>query len=210
MSVDGDAIDYIARDATSQNTLTVIVTADRVRFRDPTVDGGIDPGQACETGEVDSDGFIVEVLCRRAGIGRLRIDVADREDSVTIREAAGVAPLPALVLGGVGADTLLGGSAADQLDGDRVPATSSEVAELAASGTVQVGGQRLAFSAARAAVKVPGGGATLRLRMAGSSWRTLRRALLRGRSLSAVVTVIATDTAGNSSATRLPRIRLGR
>jgi RTX calcium-binding nonapeptide repeat (4 copies) len=277
----------------------VILTSDRVRFRDPTVDGGMDPGP-CDPGEVDANGYIRETLCRRSGVARLRIDVADREDSVTVREAAGVAPLPTTISGGVGADSLIGGVGSDDIDGGpgddtldgragddvlrarddvrdrvvcgdgndraevdaadevdascetvdraaappgtqptatptgpdtappvveggaftfqrvgrsrtlRVLATSSEPAELAAAATVVVAGQRLTFSPARAQVRVPGGGVTLRLRMPRSRWRSIGRALARGRRLTAAVTVVATDAAGNSSATRLPPIRLAR
>ncbi|HEX2084589.1 MAG TPA: hypothetical protein VHF89_02825 [Solirubrobacteraceae bacterium] len=299
VSMDGSTIVYLARDATSQNTLTAAVTPDRVRFRDPTVDGGIDPGP-CDPGQVDGNGYIIEVICRRGPDTRLRIDVADREDSVRVGEVGGAGPVPSVVSGGVGADSLIGGAATDDLDGGpgedslnggagddvlrardgvadrvtcgdgndraevdaadavdgtcetvdradappgagggpsgggpdgtppvveggaltfqrigrsrtlRVLATASEPAELAASATVIVGGRRLAFRPGRAQVRVAGGGATLRLRMSGAAWRTLKRALARRRPLSATVTVVATDPAGNSSATRLPRIRLAR
>jgi Ca2+-binding RTX toxin-like protein len=288
MGRDGDTLVYSSRDATSQNTLTVVVTGDRVRFRDPTVDGGIDPTTVCDPGEVDRNGYVIEVVCRREGLARLRIDVADREDSVSVGEAAGAAPLAAVVLGGAGADTLAGGGAGDQLDGGsgadaldgrggddelfarddagdrvscgdgsdraeadgadavdatceavdrsgapppglandtvpprveggaftfqrlrrsrnlRVMATASEAADLAASGTLAVGPRRFPLIAPRVRVAVAGGGATLRLRLSRAAWRALRRAG-RGR---AVVVVVATDAAGNSSATRLPSIRL--
>jgi hypothetical protein len=300
VSLDGATIVYTARDATSQNTLTAAVTADRVRFRDPTVDGGIDPGP-CDPGEVDGNGFIIEVRCPRSADTRLRIDVADREDSVRVGEVSGAAPVASSVSGGVGADNLIGGGAADLLDGGpgedtlnggagddelrarddaadrvtcgdgndraeidaadvvddtceavdradpapgggpspppaggpdttpprveggaltfqrigrsrtlRVLATASEVAQLAAGATVVVAGQRFTFSPARARVRVAGGGATLRLRLGRAAWNAIRRALARRRRLSAIVTVVATDGAGNSSATRLPRIRLAR
>jgi hypothetical protein len=87
-------------------------------------------------------------------------------------------------------------------------ASASEAAELAAAAIVRFGERRIALRPARAAVSVAGGGAELTLRMSPAAWRAVRRALARGRRVRAVVTVVATDGAGNSSATRLPSIRL--
>ncbi|HEX8084025.1 MAG TPA: hypothetical protein VF529_07010 [Solirubrobacteraceae bacterium] len=309
VTVDGDTVAYSSRDTTSQNTLTATAYADRVRLYDPTVDGGIAPGP-CDPGEVDAEGFIVEVWCPRAAGTRLRIDVADREDVVEVRESGGATPVPAVVLAGSGSDRVTGGGAGDVVDGgsgedaldggdgddeirardgvaDRVAcgagadsavldagdaadvscetvdrqapppgsappppppppggapaeeaprdaapprvdggaltrqrigrsralvvfASASEPGELAAAATVRVGGRRLALRPAHARVGVAGGGARLRLAVPAAEWRVLRRGLARRRRVHAIVTVVATDLAGNSSATRLPRIRLTR
>jgi Ca2+-binding RTX toxin-like protein len=327
VTVDGDAVRFSSRDAISRNTLTVTTEGSQVRFSDPSVDGGIAPGP-CEPGAVDPDGFIREVLCPLRPATRLVIDVADREDSVTVRAA-----VPAVVLGGPGADVLVasdaattldggvgddrltGGAGADVLDGGagidvldggagddevrardgvadrvacgggsdrgladavdavdldceavdgatapgapgapgapapvagppspsgeprpaaadrtaprlralgltlqrvraapwlRVLATSSEEAELAASGTVRVGERVLRFGRVTGRVTVGGGGAELRVPMGRATHRALRRALGRRTRLRAVISVVATDAAGNSSATALPAITLAR
>jgi hypothetical protein len=161
------------------------------------------------------DGVADRLVCGD-GNDRAEADAADEVDpSCEVVERAeappgsdpnappGEDPGPPVVEGG--ALTLQRGSRAL-----RVMATASEPAQLAASGTVRVGGQRLAFAPARARVTVAGGGTTLRLRLSRAHRRLVTRALARGRRLTAVVTVVATDSAGNSSATRLPPIRLVR
>ncbi|HEV3000953.1 MAG TPA: hypothetical protein VGW75_09475, partial [Solirubrobacteraceae bacterium] len=115
IAIDRGTIVYSARDATSQNTLTATVSGDKVRLYDPTVDGGIAPGP-CEPGAVDASGYIIEVFCPRDAATRLRIDVADREDAVHLRESGAAEPVPGVVLGGPGSDRLTGGGAADVLD----------------------------------------------------------------------------------------------
>ena len=115
VSTQGGEIIYASRDAISQNTLTMTVQADRIRFKDTTVDGGIDPGP-CDPGEVDANGWIIEVICPRGGKNVVRIDVADREDKVTVREAQGAPLMATQILGGVGSDGITGGSATDQID----------------------------------------------------------------------------------------------
>ena len=108
----GTEITSLSADATSLNTLTARLSRGRIELRDPTVDGGMDPG-TCEPGDVDETGFIVQVFCARRGVTLLRIDVGDREDTVSA-----VLPVPLLLLGGQGADKLRAGPAADTVNGD--------------------------------------------------------------------------------------------
>ena len=106
----GAVISYLSADATSVNTLTVRLDGDRIEFRDPTVDGGLDPG-TCAPGDVNGI-VIVQVLCPASGVQRLRIDLGEREDKATVSLAT-----PATLLGGPGADRLGGGAAGDELSG---------------------------------------------------------------------------------------------
>ena len=110
----GAVISYVSEDATSLNTLTVARDGDRIVFRDPTVDGGMDPGP-CTPGDTsdDANAWIIEAFCQAAGVTRLRIELREREDSALVTAA-----VPATVLGGAGADRLEASSAADQLDGE--------------------------------------------------------------------------------------------
>ena len=107
----GGLVSYVSADATSLNTLVVRRSGDRVEFRDESVDGGMDPG-SCTPGDVDSAGFIVQTFCPLAGVRRLRIDLADREDRATV-----ALDLPVTLLGGSGADSVAGGAGADEISG---------------------------------------------------------------------------------------------
>ncbi len=109
----GALVSYLSQDATSLNTLTVSLEGTRIAFRDPTVDGGMDPG-TCTPGDVSAGaGFVVETFCPRSGVRRVRLDLGEREDSARV-----TAPIAATLLGGPGADVLTGGPAGDQLAGD--------------------------------------------------------------------------------------------
>jgi len=308
--VNGGEVTSLSADATSLNTLTARMSGSRIELRDPTVDGGIDPG-SCDPGEVDRNGFVVQVFCPAGGASLLRLDVGDREDKVTAE-----LPIPVALLGGEGADVLRAGSAADTVSGDagddelvagaggdtvvgglgvdradagagndtvrvrdgladsvvcgegtdrveadtlddlatdcesveRMPtapppdegggardrtapaveaggstvqrlgrsariklaATSSERGTIAASGSLEVAGRALPLSGRRARVPVAGAGVELQVRLSRSQQRLVRRALRRGRRVTVRLEVVATDTAGNSTATRTPRIRLRR
>ena len=90
-----------------------------------------------------------------------------------------------------------------------VTAATFEPARFSASATVRVGGRRLVLKAAEKRAETPGEPVRLVLRGSASAARALRRAVRRGR-LSAVVTVVVIDDAGNSGAKRLPRVRLRR
>lgn len=106
-------VSYLSQDATSLNTLTVSASGGGITFKDPTVDGGMDPG-GCAPGAVSAEeGYILEASCPARGVRRLRIDLGEREDVARITAA-----IPATVLGGPGADRITGGPAADQLAGD--------------------------------------------------------------------------------------------
>jgi Ca2+-binding RTX toxin-like protein len=104
-------VNYLSADATSLNTVTVTLAGGRLTFRDPTVDGGMDPG-SCLPGDVSGEGYITSTDCPAAGVRRVRLDLGEREDAADVRAA-----VPATLLGGPGADRLRGGPAADQVDG---------------------------------------------------------------------------------------------
>ncbi|HEX2084581.1 MAG TPA: calcium-binding protein [Solirubrobacteraceae bacterium] len=91
-----------------------------------------------------------------------------------------------------------------------VLATATEASELVAGGYVTMGDNRLALRAGRGNVRFGGGGAQLTLTLSARDARRLRRFLARRRKAHATISVVATDTAGNSSSTRLPRIALRR
>ena len=305
----GGELTSLSADATSLNTLTARIAGGNVELRDPTVDGGMDPG-TCEPGDVDDAGFITQVRCPSAGLKLVRLDVGDREDRVTAE-----LPIPVLVVGGEGADVLRTGPAADTATGDagddtittqgggdrisgglgtdtidagagedtiavrdgladvvrcgdgtdrveadtldevaddcesvsrvatappagaqggtdkaaptvragartvqrigrsrilRVIATTSERGTVAASGFLDVAGLALPLLSRRERVSVAGGGAELRLRLSSSQLRQVRRAIRRGRRVTARLGVVATDAAGNSAEVKAPRIRLTR
>ncbi|MGH2970079.1 MAG: hypothetical protein ACRDK0_13595, partial [Solirubrobacteraceae bacterium] len=113
--VTGGELSYVSSDATSLNTLTGRMAGGDIELRDPTVDGGTDPGP-CRPGEIseDADAWIVQVFCPRAGITRVRADLADREDRATVE-----LPVPVTMLGGSGADVLRTGEAADRILGGK-------------------------------------------------------------------------------------------
>ncbi len=110
----GAVVSYISADATSLNTLTVRANGSRIEFRDPTVDGGMDPGD-CSPGDVsaDANAWIIQTFCPAAGVQSVRLDLGEREDTATVS-----LDIPTTLLGGPGADRLTGGPAADQLSGD--------------------------------------------------------------------------------------------
>jgi Ca2+-binding RTX toxin-like protein len=110
----GNEVAYLSSDAVSLNTLVVKRTGSNIDLRDPTVDGGLDPGP-CAPGDItdDANSWVIQVLCPAAGAGRLRIDLGDREDSAVV-----ALDLPVTLLGGTGADKLTTGGGADAVAGD--------------------------------------------------------------------------------------------
>jgi len=107
-------VSYVSADATSLNTLTVRSSGSRIEFRDPTVDGGMDPGD-CTPGEIsaDANAWIIQTFCPAAGVRTVRLDLGEREDTATVTVS-----IATTLLGGPGADKLTGGPVADQLSGD--------------------------------------------------------------------------------------------
>jgi hypothetical protein len=112
--IGGDVVRYHSADATSLNTLVVRLDGDRIDLSDRTVDGGIDPGP-CDPGDIsdDANAWIVQAFCPRAGIASLNLDLGEREDSATVD-----VPLPVVLIGGPGSDTLRTGGSVDQVRGD--------------------------------------------------------------------------------------------
>ena len=110
----GAVVSYLSGDATSLNTLVVRASGARIEFRDPTVDGGMDPG-SCAPGDVtpDANAWIIQAFCPAAGVQTIRLDLGEREDTATVEIA-----IATTLLGGPGADRLTGGPASDQLSGD--------------------------------------------------------------------------------------------
>jgi len=110
----GNELAYLSSDAVSLNTLVVKRAGANIDFRDPTVDGGLDPGP-CSPGEItdDANAWVIQVLCPAAGANRIRIDLGDREDTLVVQ-----VDLPVTVLGGTGADKLTAAGGADAIAGD--------------------------------------------------------------------------------------------
>ena len=75
--------------------------------------GGMDPG-TCTPGDVDAQGFIVQVFCPLAPVKRVRVDLGDREDAANV-----ALPVPATVLGGTGSDRITTGAPADEVHHQR-------------------------------------------------------------------------------------------
>jgi Ca2+-binding RTX toxin-like protein len=114
--VSGGELSYVAADATSLNTLTSHVSGGSVVVRDPTVDGGMDPGP-CHPDEItnDANSWIIQVSCSLGmGLDRPRVSLGDREDHADLTSL----PLPVTLSGGFGTDSLTAGDAADVVTGD--------------------------------------------------------------------------------------------
>jgi hypothetical protein len=111
----GSDLTYVAEDATSANRLTIGVSGRDLDLRDPTSDGGIDPGP-CRPGQIsdDANSWILQAFCPRADVARIRLDLGEREDVSTL-----AVDVPAAVSGGDGADRIATGAPGDQLAGDR-------------------------------------------------------------------------------------------
>ena len=82
--------------------------------RDPTVDGGMDPGP-CHPDEItnDANSWIIQVSCPAGGLSRLRVSLGDREDHAELAVS-----IPVALSGGFGTDTLTSGDGNDVVTGD--------------------------------------------------------------------------------------------
>ena len=65
---DGTELAYLSSDAVSLNTLSVKRSGANIEFRDPTVEGGLDPGP-CAPGEItdDANAWLIQVLLPGGG-----------------------------------------------------------------------------------------------------------------------------------------------
>lgn len=126
----GAVVSYLSADATSLNDLVVRTDGGRIEFRDLAVDGGMDPG-SCSPGELNAQSFIVQVFCPAEPVGRVRVDLGDREDAATISLA-----IPVSVLAGTGSDRVRAGEAGDEVDGG----TGNDVLDGAGGADVIAGG----------------------------------------------------------------------
>ena len=178
---------------------------------------GLYGGAGADTHEA-RDGELDEVAC---GTGADRL-VADQFDTIVqpetceVDDRAVVAPAQGATRGSrfdqAPPQVRAGGLTVQRLAprGLTVLATVSEAAQVAAAGYVDVRrGRRHLLLPVRAQVTVDGGGAVLRVRPKARVARSLRRSLRRRDTVIAIVTVVATDAAGNAGAARL-RIRLRR
>jgi hypothetical protein len=112
MKVDGATVHYTANDDVSLNDVVVTIEGNDLRFVDRGADGGIQPASECSPGETDTNGWIIEVRCPRAGITTLRFDVGEAQDKITAQ-----LPLNVVAVGGTGTDTILTGDGADTING---------------------------------------------------------------------------------------------
>ena len=92
----------------------------------------------------------------------------------------------------------------------RIAATSSEKGLVQAAGFVEAGGVNLRVKPTSKAVKVAGGGVTLKIVFSKSQIKRILRDLRRGRRVSVRMTVSSVDAAGNTSRARHFRVRLRR
>jgi hypothetical protein len=126
---DAGRISWRSADADSPSTLTVTVAGDRIRFHDPTEHGGMSTTRGCDPGAVDSQGFIREVTCPRAGVTEIFIDLDGGDDKARVD-----VPLPITASGRFGNDTITTSGADDTLfggDGNDVlePGAGSDVVQ---------------------------------------------------------------------------------
>lgn len=105
--IEGNTLTYASVDAVSVNTVTIAPAgAATTKITDPTVAGGIDPGPCVPVNQNEVD-------CPSSRIGNVNVDVADRDDQVTIR-----LDLPSKILGGTGNDTISSAGGNDTISGE--------------------------------------------------------------------------------------------
>lgn len=118
MTVDGTTLRFSDSDAGSTNTPTISqVGPGRVRFSDPTSDGGMSPGSARQCIPVNER----EVECEMTGLTTIRVDVGPGNDRiayrVTYRSQLVGREGNDVIEGGEGEDTAEGGDGADRVSG---------------------------------------------------------------------------------------------
>jgi hypothetical protein len=164
------------------------------------------------------DGAVDQALCGDGG-DRVQADDRDGLDACeTVDSVGGSAPQSGAGDGPAPPDTVAprlraGGSTLQRAGRSGrvvVVATASEPSELVAAGYVTAGNRRFVLRQTRAPIAVGGGGARLRLTLSRADGRRLWRMLRAGRRAHATISVVATDTAGNSASSKLPRIALRR
>lgn len=110
--VEGGQLRYLSADTTSHNTVNITDTGSNYRIKDPTVDGGMDPGP-CTPLSLDSQGNVNSVDCSKSGITSLRVDIGEQDDTATLEVG-----IPSILLGGPGNDTLQATAQNDIVNGE--------------------------------------------------------------------------------------------
>jgi hypothetical protein len=115
MTVSGDVLFFRSEDAGVANRLTIDRDArGRVHLVDEADPAGINyPSPPCSPGRVNNAGNAVEVFCEQKGFSKLDVETGPGEDHVT----STLTDLSVLLVGAVGADTLVTGAGADVLNG---------------------------------------------------------------------------------------------
>src|SRR3712207_2304378 len=86
MTNDAGRISWRSTDAASNSTLEVTIAGGKIRFFDPTEDGGMSPTRGCDPGQADQQGNIREVTCSTSGVTELFIDLGGGDDQARIDE----------------------------------------------------------------------------------------------------------------------------
>ncbi len=212
--------DYLSGDQ-GNDTVDAGAGNDEVRGEDgnDTLKGGdgtdkLFGGTGADTIE-SNDGTADTVICG-PGNDSVIADTADELDgceNVDRRVVAPPADAPA------GDDTTkpklqAGGSSRQRVTRKRrwilIAATSSEKGLVQAAGFVEAGGVNLRVKPASRAVKVAGGGVTLKIVFSKGQVKKILRDLRRKRRVSVRMTVSSVDAAGNTSRARHFRISLRR
>ena len=92
----------------------------------------------------------------------------------------------------------------------RIFARSTETGFAAASGTLNIAGRRVPLKVARRPIRTANRRVTITVTLTQLHWRQARRALRRNRAVSARISVVATDRAGNSRNAGAVTVRLVR
>ena len=112
MTNDAGRISWRSTDAASNSTLEVTISGGKIRFYDPTEDGGMSPTRGCDPGQADQQGYIREVTCSPSGITELFVDLGGGDDQARID-----VPMPVTVNGRDGNDRITTGGPDDTLFG---------------------------------------------------------------------------------------------